>query len=58
LQKKCTEVQPHYFDVWEPAHQGNSDVVHTLVTISFYSYAIFAIFIHNSIFCRTVIRRS
>jgi hypothetical protein len=57
LRKKCTGVEPHYFDVWELAHQGNVDAVERLVTISFYSYAIFVIFILNSIFCRTGIRR-
>jgi hypothetical protein len=51
LQKKRTGVDPHYFDVWEPAHQGNTDAVKRLVTISLYSYAIFVIFILNSIFC-------
>jgi hypothetical protein len=51
-------VQPHYFYVWEPAHQGNPDAVKTLVTTSFYCYAIFVIFILNSIFSRTTIWRS
>jgi hypothetical protein len=50
LQRKCTGVQPHYFDVWEHAHQGNPDAAQTLVTINFYSYAILVSFIHNSIF--------
>jgi hypothetical protein len=58
LQKKRTGVDPHYFDVWEPAHQGNTDGAERLVTISFYSYAIFVIFILNSIFDRTDIQRS
>jgi hypothetical protein len=58
LQKKHTEVEPHYFDVWEPEHQGNTDAAERLVTIHFYSYAIFVIFILNSIFCRTGIRMS
>jgi hypothetical protein len=44
LQKKHIGVKPHYFDVWKPAHQGNADVVERLVTINFYSYAIFVIF--------------
>jgi hypothetical protein len=57
LQKKCTGVHPHYFDVWEPTHQGNADVAERLVTISFYSYAIFVVFILNSIFHRTDIQR-
>jgi hypothetical protein len=25
LQKKHTDVDPHYFNVWEPTHQGNAD---------------------------------
>jgi hypothetical protein len=53
LQKKCTMVEPHYFDVWEPAHEGNADAAKRLVTISSYSYIIFVMFILNSIFCRT-----
>jgi hypothetical protein len=58
LQKKHIGVDPYYFDVWEPAHQGNADAVERLVTISFYSYATFVIFILNSIFCMTDIWRS
>jgi hypothetical protein len=58
LQKKCTGVDPHYFDVWEPAHQGKADAMERLVTISSYYYAIFIMFILNSIFCRTDIWRS
>jgi glucan phosphoethanolaminetransferase (alkaline phosphatase superfamily) len=58
LQKKHTGVDPHYFDVWEPAHQGNTDAAERLVTISFYYYAIFVIFILYSIFCSTNIRRN
>jgi hypothetical protein len=46
-------VEPHYFDVWEPAHEGNADAAKRLVTISSYSYIIFVMFILNSIFCRT-----
>jgi hypothetical protein len=45
-------------DVWEPAHQGDTDAVERLVTISFYSYAIFVIFILNSKICRNAIQRS
>jgi hypothetical protein len=56
--RKHTRIEPHYFDVWELAHQGNPDAAETLVTISFYSYTIFVIFILNSIFCRTAIQRS
>jgi hypothetical protein len=58
LQKKCTRVDPYYFDVWEPAHQGNADASERLITISSYSYAIFVMFILNSIFYRTDILRS
>jgi hypothetical protein len=58
LLKKCTGVDPRYFDVSEPTHQGNADAVERLVTISSYSYAIFVIFILNSIFCRTYKLRS
>jgi hypothetical protein len=25
FQRKCTGVQSHYFDVWEPTQQGNPD---------------------------------
>jgi hypothetical protein len=58
LQKKCTGVEPHYFVVWEPAHQGNVDAVERQVTISSYSYEICVMFIPKSIVCRTDIRRS
>jgi hypothetical protein len=49
---------PHYFDVWQPAHHSNIDAAERLVSISFYSYTIFVTFILNSIFCRTDIWRS
>jgi hypothetical protein len=55
LQKKRTGVESHYFDVWEPAHQGDADAAERLVIISFYSDVIFIIFILNSIFCRSAI---
>jgi hypothetical protein len=58
LQKISTGVDPHYLDVWQPAHQSNAEATERLVSISFYSYAIFIIFILNSIFCMTNIRRS
>jgi lipopolysaccharide/colanic/teichoic acid biosynthesis glycosyltransferase len=58
LQKANTRVDPHYLTVRQPAHQGNAEVVKRLVSISFYSYAIFVTFILNLIFCRTNIRRS
>jgi hypothetical protein len=44
---------PHYFDVWQPAHHDNADVTERLISSSFYSYAIFITFILNSIFCKT-----
>jgi hypothetical protein len=58
LWRKHIRVDPNYFDVWEPAYQGNADAVEMLVIISFYSYTIIFIFILNSIFCRTNIQRS
>jgi hypothetical protein len=58
LQKASTGVDPHYFDVWQPAHHDNADAVERLVSSSFYSYAIFVTFILNSIFFRTDIWRS
>jgi hypothetical protein len=58
LKKASTEVDPHYLDVWHPAHQGNADVAKKLVSISLYSYTLFVISVLNSIFCRTNIRRS
>jgi hypothetical protein len=44
---------PHYLDVWQPAHHDNADAMERLVSISFNSYAIFVMLILNSIFCRT-----
>jgi hypothetical protein len=58
LQKAGTGVNPHYFDVWPPTHHGNADVEVRLVSISFYSYTIFVMFILKSILCRTDIGRS
>jgi hypothetical protein len=58
LQKASTGVEPHYLDVWQPAHQGNVEVAERLISISFYSYAIFHTLILRSIFCGTNIRRS
>jgi hypothetical protein len=58
LQKASTGVNPHYFDVRQPAHHGNADAAERLVNSSFYSYAIFVMFILNLIFCGTDIRRS
>jgi hypothetical protein len=53
LQKASTGVDPHYFDVWHPAHHDITDMAERQVSISFYSYAIFVTFILNSIFCST-----
>jgi hypothetical protein len=50
LHKATTRVDPHYLDVWQLAHQGNTDAVERLVSISFYSYTIFVTFTLNSIF--------
>jgi hypothetical protein len=58
LQKACTRADPHYMDVWQPAQQGNAEAMERLVTICFYSYAIFVTFLLNSIFCWTDIWRS
>jgi hypothetical protein len=52
LQKASTGVNPHYFDVWQPTHHDNAGVAEMLVSISFYSYTIFVMFILNSIFYR------
>jgi hypothetical protein len=53
LQKVSIGANPHYLDVWQPARQDNADVAEKVVSISFYSYASFVIFVLNSIFCRT-----
>jgi hypothetical protein len=58
LQKASTGANPHYLDVWQPAHQGNAKAAEKLVSISFYSYTIFVTCVLNSIFCRTDIQRS
>jgi hypothetical protein len=58
LQKVSTGVDPHYLDVWQPTHQGNAYAIEKLVSINFYSYTLFVIFILNSIFYRINIRRS
>jgi hypothetical protein len=39
LHKTSTEVDPHYLDVWQPAHQGDADVVEKLVSNNFKRYA-------------------
>jgi hypothetical protein len=57
LQKASIGDNPHYLDVWQPAHQGNADAAEKLISISFYSYASFVIFVLNSIFCKTDIHR-
>jgi hypothetical protein len=35
LQKANTRANPHYLDVWQPAHQGNADKGEKLVNINF-----------------------
>jgi hypothetical protein len=51
-------VNPHYLDVWQPPHHGNADATESLVSSSFYSYAIFVTLILNLIFYRTDIKKS
>jgi hypothetical protein len=58
LKKASTGAEPHYLDVWQPAHQGNVDTTEMLVSIAFYSYTLFVTSILNSISCKTDIRRS
>jgi hypothetical protein len=58
LQKAGTGVDPHYLDLWKPAHQSNANATEKLVSISLYSYALFVTFVLNSIFHKTDIRRS
>jgi hypothetical protein len=58
LQKASTAVNPHYFNVGQPAYHDIVDAAERLVSSSFYSYAIFATFILNSILCRNDIRKS
>jgi hypothetical protein len=41
LWKASTRANPHYLDVWQTAHQGSTEVAEKLISISFYSYAIF-----------------
>jgi hypothetical protein len=38
LQKKSSEVNPHYLDVWLPAYQGDGDTVEKLVSNNFKCY--------------------
>jgi hypothetical protein len=38
MQKKSSGVDPHYFDVWLPAHQGDVVVVEKLVSNNFKCY--------------------
>jgi hypothetical protein len=58
LQKASTGVNPHYLYVWLPAHHDNVDTIEKLVSINFYCYASFVIFVLNSILSRTDIQRS
>jgi hypothetical protein len=43
LQKKSTEVDPHYLDVWAPAHEGDATTAEKLVSNNFYRYTSFVI---------------
>jgi hypothetical protein len=36
LQKASTGVNPHYFDVWQPAHHDKADAAERLVSIPFF----------------------
>jgi hypothetical protein len=38
-QKKTSGVDPHYLDVWLPAHQGDVDTTEKLVSNNFKWYA-------------------
>jgi hypothetical protein len=35
LRNQSTEVDPHYLDVWSPAHEGGAAVVRKLVSNNF-----------------------
>jgi hypothetical protein len=35
LQKKSTGVDPHYLDVWQPAHEGDAAVAEKLASNNF-----------------------
>jgi hypothetical protein len=37
LQKKSTVVDPHYLDVWAPAHEGDAAAIEKLVSNNFYA---------------------
>jgi hypothetical protein len=43
LQKKSTGADPHYLDVWAPAHEGDAAATEKLVSNNFYRYASFVI---------------
>jgi hypothetical protein len=43
LQKKSTRANPHYLDVWAPAHEGDATTAEKLVSNNFYRYALFII---------------
>jgi hypothetical protein len=35
LQKKSTVFDPHYLDIWQPAHEGDAAVAEKLVSNNF-----------------------
>jgi hypothetical protein len=43
LQKKSVGADPHYLDVWAPAHEGDAAAVEKLVSNHFYHYTSFVI---------------
>jgi hypothetical protein len=43
LQKKSTGADPHYLDVWVPAHEGDDAVSEKLVSNNFYRYVSFVV---------------
>jgi hypothetical protein len=45
LPKASTGVDPHYLDVWIPAHQDVDNMIEKLVSTKFYSYSSFVIFV-------------
>jgi hypothetical protein len=44
LQKKSSGVDPHYLDIWLPAHDCDVDAAEKLVSNNFKCYAAFIIF--------------
>jgi hypothetical protein len=43
LPKKSTGANPHYLDVWVPAHEGDAAAAEKLVSNNFYLYMSFVI---------------